>query len=194
MLLIIKNNKQEVADWVAEYIVQKINSLISKKKKNVVLGLPTGSSPLLVYERLINRFKGGHASFQDVFTFNMDEYVGIPEDHPQSYRSYMWENLFSHIDIPGKNINFLNGNVSDLTTECVNYERKIKKLGGIDIFLAGIGEDGHLAFNEPGSSLSSRTRDKNLNYDTIQANARFFDNDINKVPKKALTVGTDIWE
>jgi len=115
--------------------------------------------------------------------------VGIPKDHPQSYHTFMWTNLFSHIDIQEKNVNILNGNATDIKAECQDYEDKIKAVGGIDLFLGGIGPDGHLAFNEPGSSLASRTRDKELNYDTKIANSRFFDNDVNKVPSSSLTVG-----
>ena len=189
MLLIIKNNKQDVANWVAEYIAQKINSFEAKDKKHFVLGLPTGSTPVPTYNKLIDLHKTGHLSFQNVVTFNMDEYVGIPKEHPESYHSYMWKHLFGHIDIIKERINFLDGNAERLSEECNRYEDRIKEVGGIDLFLAGIGEDGHIAFNEPGSSLSSRTRDKNLNYDTIVANSRFFDHDVNKVPKKALTVG-----
>ena len=189
MLLIIKDNEEDVAKWVADYVVQKLNAFASGDKERFVLGLPTGSSPILTYRRLIDLVRTGQISFGNVVTFNMDEYVGIPEDHPESYHTYMWKHLFSHVDIPKENVNFLDGNTPDLAAECVRYERKIEEVGGIDLFLAGIGEDGHIAFNEPGSSLSSRTRDKNLNYDTIVANSRFFDNDIDKVPKKALTVG-----
>jgi glucosamine-6-phosphate deaminase len=119
----------------------------------------------------------------------MDEYVGISEDHPESYHYFMKTNLFDFIDIPRENINILDGNAEDLEKECKNYEDKIKKAGGVDLFLGGIGPDGHIAFNEPGSSLSSRTRLKTLSYDTILANSRFFDNDVKKVPTTALTVG-----
>ncbi|KAJ0283535.1 hypothetical protein COL940_003996 [Colletotrichum noveboracense] len=118
-----------------------------------------------------------------------DEYVGIPRDHPESYHSFMWKHLFSHVNIHPNNVNILNGNAPNLEAECVAYEAKIKAAGGIDLFLAGIGEDGHIAFNEPGSSLASRTRVKTLAYDTILANSRFFDNDVSKVPRLALTVG-----
>jgi glucosamine-6-phosphate deaminase len=133
--------------------------------------------------------KAGKVSFTNVITFNMDEYIGIPDDHPESYHSFMWNNFFKHIDIAKENVNILNGNAKDLDKECSEYEAKIKRIGGIQLFLGGIGPDGHIAFNEPGSSLSSRTRVKTLTYDTILANARFFDNDITKVPKTALTVG-----
>jgi len=121
----------------------------------------------------------------------MDEYVGIPVDHPQSYHYFMDKHLFNHIDIPRENINILNGNANDLQKECKAYEAKIESFGGIQLFLGGIGPDGHIAFNEPGSSLKSKTRVKTLTYDTILANSRFFDDDINKVPKTALTVGVD---
>jgi glucosamine-6-phosphate deaminase len=119
----------------------------------------------------------------------MDEYVGIPKNHPQSYYTFMWTNFFSHIDISPENANILNGNAPDIKAECQAYEDKITAVGGIDLFLGGIGPDGHLAFNEPGSSLASRTRDKELNYDTKVANSRFFDNDVSKVPNSSLTVG-----
>ena len=119
----------------------------------------------------------------------MDEYVGLPEEHPESYHSFMATNLFNHIDCPKENIHILNGNAEDLDAECEKYEEMIRQAGGIDLFLGGIGPDGHIAFNEPCSSLSSRTRIKTLTSDTIIANSRFFDNDVNKVPKNALTVG-----
>merc|ERR1712113_1295094 len=128
-------------------------------------------------------------SFEHVVTFNMDEYCGLPKEHPESYHSFMWTNLFSHVDIKKDNVNILDGNAADLLAECDRYEAKIKAAGGIELFMGGIGPDGHIAFNEPGSSLASRTRIKTLNYDTIVANARFFDNDISKVPRRALTVG-----
>jgi glucosamine-6-phosphate deaminase len=154
-----------------------------------VLGLPTGSSPLGIYAELIKLNKKGVVSFKDVITFNMDEYVNLPKEHAESYYSFMWNNFFSHIDIKKENANILNGNADDLEAECAAYEAKMKKVGGIRLFLGGIGPDGHIAFNEPASSLSSRTRVKKLTYDTLVANSRFFDDDVNKVPKTALTVG-----
>jgi glucosamine-6-phosphate deaminase len=174
---------------VATYVIDKIRKANPTKEKPFVLGLPTGSSPLPVYKELIKRHKAGEISFRNVVTFNMDEYVGLPEDHPESYHFFMYDNLFKHIDIPGENINILDGNAKDLEKECFDYEKKIEKYGGIDLFLGGIGPDGHIAFNEPGSSLSSRTRIKTLSYDTILANSRFFSGDIRKVPTQALTVG-----
>ncbi|KAK0844465.1 Glucosamine-6-phosphate isomerase (Glucosamine-6-phosphate deaminase) (GNPDA) (GlcN6P deaminase) [Friedmanniomyces endolithicus] len=119
----------------------------------------------------------------------MDEYVGIPREHPESYHSFMYNHFFSHVDVDPANINILDGNAEDLEGECIAYEEKIKRAGGIELFLGGIGPDGHIAFNEPGSSLRSRTRVKTLAYETILANSRFFGNDLSKVPKMALTVG-----
>jgi glucosamine-6-phosphate deaminase len=189
MRIIIKKDPSEVGDWAATYIIGKIKKANPTKDKPFVLGLPTGSSPLPVYQEFIKRYKKGEVSFKNVITFNMDEYVGLPEDHTESYHYFMYNNLFNHIDIPKENINILNGNAKDLEKECTDYEKKILKAGGIDLFLGGIGPDGHIAFNEPGSSLASRTRIKTLSYDTIVANSRFFSGDIRKVPTQALTVG-----
>ncbi len=189
MRLVIHENYPALSKWAAYRIAGKIKDFGPTKDKPFVLGLPTGSSPLGTYQQLVSLNKEGKVSFQNVITFNMDEYVGIPEDHPESYHHFMWHNLFSHIDILEQNINILNGNAPDLDKECSDYEKKIIQAGGINLFLGGIGPDGHIAFNEPGSSLSSRTRIKTLTYDTQKANSRFFDNDINKVPRTALTVG-----
>ncbi|SHJ24563.1 glucosamine-6-phosphate deaminase [Tangfeifania diversioriginum] len=191
MRILIHENYQKISKWTANYIANKINAFNPTPEKPFVLGLPTGSSPVGTYNELIELVKQGSLSFKNVVTFNMDEYVGIPESHPQSYHHFMDKNLFNHIDIPRENINILNGNAPDLEKECEEYEQKIKSVGGIHLFLGGIGPDGHIAFNEPGSSLKSKTRIKSLTYDTILANSRFFDNDINKVPKTALTVGVD---
>jgi glucosamine-6-phosphate deaminase len=186
MRVIIEPNYKLASKWSANYIAKSINE---SQAKPFVLGLPTGSSPLGTYAELIELNKKGVVSFKDVVTFNMDEYVGLPKEHPESYYSFMWNNFFSHIDIQKENANILNGNAKDLDAECAGYEEKIKKVGGIKLFLGGIGPDGHIAFNEPASSLTSRTRVKKLTYDTLVANSRFFDNDVNKVPKTALTVG-----
>lgn len=189
MRIVIHEDYETLSEWVANYIVDKINKACPTPEKPFVLGLPTGSSPLGTYKELIKLYEAGSISFKNVITFNMDEYVGIPEDHTQSYHYFMWENFFKYIDIPRVNVNILDGNAPDLEKECKEYEEKIKDAGGIDLFLGGIGPDGHIAFNEPGSSLTSRTRIKTLCYDTILANSRFFDNDLTKVPKTALTVG-----
>ncbi len=189
MRVIIKKDQTETGKWVASYIADKIKKANPTIAKPFVLGLPTGSSPIPVYKELIRIHKAGEISFENVVTFNMDEYVGLDENHTESYHYFMYDNLFNHIDIPKKNVNILNGNAKDLEKECTDYEKKILKAGGIDLFLGGIGPDGHIAFNEPGSSLASRTRVKTLRYDTIVANSRFFGGDLNKVPKLALTVG-----
>lgn len=189
MRIIIHENYNVLSKWTAHYIARKIKAFNPTQEKKFVLGLPTGSSPVGTYRELVKLYQQGKVSFKNVVTFNMDEYVGLPEDHPQSYHYFMWENLFSHIDISKENVNILNGNMGDLEKECHDYEEKIKRAGGIHLFLGGIGPDGHIAFNEPGSSLSSRTRIKTLTYDTRVANSRFFDHDPMKVPKTALTVG-----
>ncbi len=189
MRLIIQPGLAEISAWSAGYIVDRINQYSPTVDRPFVLGLPTGSTPLGTYKKLIELHKQGQVSFEYVMTFNMDEYVGIPKNHTQSYHSFMWDNFFAHIDIQPENVNILNGNAADLIAECKAYEAKIKDMGGIHLFLGGIGADGHLAFNEPGSSLRSRTRIKTLTQDTIIANSRFFENDINQVPKLALTVG-----
>jgi len=189
MRVIIEPDYEAVSKWAANYVARKINDFGPNTTKPFALGLPTGSSPLGMYKELIKLNKAGMVTFENVVTFNMDEYVNLPQDHPESYHSFMWNNFFSHIDIPKENVNILNGNVPDLDAECANYEEKIKQAGGVNLFVGGIGPDGHIAFNEPGSSLSSRTRVMTLTYDTILANSRFFGGDISKVPRTALTVG-----
>lgn len=189
MRLVIQPDYEHLARWTANYIARKVELFRPTAEKPFVMGLPTGSSPVGVYKELIALYKLGKISFKHIVTFNMDEYVGLEPDHPQSYHYFMWDNLFSHIDIKRENVNILNGMAENLKQECADYEDKIKAVGGIDLFLGGVGVDGHIAFNEPGSSLVSRTRDKELNYDTRLVNSRFFGGDINKVPRLALTVG-----
>lgn len=189
MRLLIHENQANGSAWAAKYIADAINRKAATTSAPFVLGLPTGSTPLGTYQELIRLNKEGYVSFANVVTFNMDEYVGLPEEHPQSYHSFMWDNFFSHVDINPENVNILNGNAEDLQKECDDYEKRIESAGGIDLFLGGVGEDGHLAFNEPFSSMSSRTRIKTLTEDTILVNSRFFGGDVNQVPKLALTVG-----
>lgn len=189
MRLIIESDYQSLSAWAAEHVIERINKANPTPEHPFVLGLPTGSSPEGMYAKLVEAYKEGRVSFKNVVTFNMDEYVGLAEDHPESYHSFMRRNLFDHIDCPAENVHILNGNAADLEDECRKYEEAIAAAGGIDLFIGGIGPDGHIAFNEPGSSLASRTRVKTLTTDTIIANCRFFDNDVNKVPKQALTVG-----
>ncbi len=189
MRLIIQPDYAAMSRWTAHYIARAIREFAPTKDRPFVLGLPTGSTPIGTYQNLVELNKEGAISFANVVTFNMDEYVGLPEDHPESYHSFMRKHLFSHVDIPEENVNILDGNASDLDEECRKYEDRIASCGGIELFLGGIGEDGHIAFNEPGSSLASRTRIKTLTTDTIIVNSRFFEGDVNKVPKTALTVG-----
>lgn len=189
MRLIIQPDYNMVSKWAANYVVSQIKEFKPNPKKRFVLGLPTGSSPIGMYKELIKLNKKGYVSFKHITTFNMDEYVNLPEDHPESYHSFMWNNFFGHIDVDKEYVNILNGNAKNLDKECSDYETKIKQAGGIRLFVGGIGPDGHIAFNEPGSSLGSLTRVKTLTMDTILANSRFFENDITKVPKTALTVG-----
>ncbi|KAG9061635.1 Glucosamine-6-phosphate isomerase 2 [Linnemannia hyalina] len=189
MRLVIRQDYDAVSYHVAKYVKERIMEFAPTANNPFVLGLPTGSSPVGVYRNLVKFHQNGELSFKHIVTFNMDEYVGLPRDHPESYHSFMWKHLFKHVDILPENVHILDGNATDLDLECHRFEEKIDAVGGIELFLGGIGPDGHIAFNEPGSSLNSRTRVKTLAYETIVANARFFDNDITKVPNLALTVG-----
>lgn len=189
MRVIIKDNKDIVSEWAAQYVAYKINQFHPSATKPFVLGLPTGSTPLGMYKKLIELNKSGKVSFAHVVTFNMDEYIGLDEFHPQSYHYFMYENFFNHIDIKKKNIHILDGMTKNYAKECGDYELAMHNLGGVNLFIGGVGEDGHIAFNEPFSSLTSRTRVKTLTESTIKANSRFFDNDLSKVPTQALTVG-----
>ncbi|QIA64278.1 glucosamine-6-phosphate deaminase [Vibrio astriarenae] len=189
MRLIPLQNAEQVGKWAARHIADKINKFNPTADKPFVLGLPTGGTPLSTYKELISLYNAGYVSFKHVVTFNMDEYVGIDPNHPESYRSFMYNNFFNHVDIQEENINLLDGLADDIDAHCAAYEEKIKSYGKINLFMGGVGIDGHIAFNEPGSSLQSRTRIKTLTEDTRIANSRFFDNDINQVPKFALTIG-----
>ena len=189
MRLIIEKDYDQMSQWAARYVAACIRAAKPTADHPFVLGCPTGSSPLGMYRALIDLCKAGEVSFRNVVTFNMDEYRGIPRDHEQSYYTFMWTNFFSHIDIPAENTNILDGNAPDAEAECRRFEEKIRSYGGVDLFMGGVGPDGHIAFNEPGSSLTSRTRVKTLTSDTIIANSRFFDNNVDLVPKTALTVG-----
>ena len=190
MRLII--TEKNIGDWAAVHVATRILEAKPTAEKPFVLGLPTGGTPVGMYKRLVQFYKDGILSFENVVTFNMDEYVGLDKDNEQSYWRYMHDNLFDHVNIKPENVNMLNGmvkGVEEEEEECRRYEEKIASYGGIDLFIGGIGPDGHIAFNEPGSSLSSRTRSKELTKDTIIANSRFFGGDLNKVPKTSLTVG-----
>ncbi|MDN3612308.1 glucosamine-6-phosphate deaminase [Vibrio ostreicida] len=189
MRLIPLSRTEQVGHWAAAHIAKCINSYQPTAERPFVLGLPTGGTPLATYKALIELYRVGKVSFEHVVTFNMDEYIGIPADHPESYRSFMYNHFFNHVDIKEENINLLNGNTDDHDMECQRYEKKMKSYGKINLFMGGVGNDGHIAFNEPASSLSSRTRIKTLTEETRIANSRFFEGDLNQVPKYALTIG-----
>lgn len=189
MRLIIQENSDAVSEWAARYVKKKIVKFNPGPGKYFTLGLPTGSTPQGMYRVLADFVAKGELSFKYVKTFNMDEYIGLPESHEQSYHSFMLNNFFKYIDIDPVNVHILNGNAADLQAECNEFEEKIKASGGIELFIAGMGSDGHVAFNEPCSSLASRTRIKTLTLDTVVANARFFGGQVEQVPKQALTVG-----
>ena len=189
MKVIIKDSAKDASIWAARYIVKKINEKAARTSEPFVIGLCTGSTPIETYNELIRLVKAGEVSFKNVISFNMDEYVGLPVEHPESYHSFMYKYLFSQIDEPEENIHILNGNALDLQAECEAYEKAIEAAGGFDFFLGGIGEDGHIAFNEPFSSLKSRTRVVTLTEDTRIVNSRFFGGDMNQVPRQAMSVG-----
>lgn len=183
-------DSQSVGVAAAKKLADKINAFKpTLSKPYFVLGLPTGSTPKPMYQELVRLYKDGLLSFKNVATFNMDEYCELPVTHPESYHSFMFENLFKHIDIIPENIHILNGLAEDKERECARYEFLINGCGSIDIQVGGIGSNGHIAFNEPGTAFDSKTHEVVLTDQTRQDNARFFDGDINQVPKSALTIG-----
>lgn len=179
MEIIIQENSQDAANIAASIIAKLLN-----KKPNAVLGLATGSTPLPLYKRLIEL----NLDWSQVVTFNLDEYIGLPRDHSQTYHTFMWENLFKHININPANVYIPDGNAADIPKFCAEYEALIVEKGGIDIQVLGIGTDGHIGFNEPTSSLASRTRIKTLTEQTRKDNARFFNN-LDEVPIHCITMG-----
>ena len=179
---VVVGNEKEISAMIAEDFIKVINS-----KKHPVLGLATGTSPLQVYADLAKANKEGRVSFKNVTTFNLDEYVGLEGTHNQSYRYFMNENLFNHIDIDKKNTNVLLG-VGDYKKFMNEYDDMIAKAGGIDIQILGIGSDGHIAFNEPDTPFDSLTHETALTEQTIKDNSRLF-NDISEVPTRAVTMG-----
>ena len=182
--------EDNVGFLTASYIKNRINAFVpSAEKPYFVLALPTGGTAVDLYKNLVRFYQENTLSFERVVTFNLDEYVSLPISHPQSYHSFMCQNLFDHIKINKEQINILNGNAQDLEKECLDYEEKIKRYGGIDLFIGGIGQNGHIAFNEPGSAFDSKTHIVNLTENTISANSRFFEGDTSLVPTRALTVG-----
>lgn len=183
MRVIIESSPESASLRAATIIAKQI-----QRKPNTVLGLATGGSPVEVYRQLVRQHADGELDFSRVVSFNLDEYVGLAPEHPQSYRHFMQEQLFDHVNISPANAHVPDGRALDYERYCENYESKIREYGGIDLQLLGIGSDGHIAFNEPGSSLGSRTRLKTLTSETIRDNARFFGSE-DAVPRLAVTMG-----
>ena len=184
METIVKNTYEEISQAAARVVAKVMNT-----KPNAVLGLATGSTPLGLYKELVRMHKDEGLDFSQVTTFNLDEYVGLKQDHEQSYHYFMHENLFQHINVPNQNVHVPSGTTDNYEAFCNWYEQRIVECGGIDLQVLGIGSDGHIAFNEPGSSLGSRTRIKTLAKQTIDDNARFFDDLAEEVPIYAITMG-----
>ena len=183
MEVIIEKTYEQMSIAAAQEVATILNA-----KPNSVLGMATGSTPLGVYQQLVKLHKEQGLDFSQVTTFNLDEYVGLPTDHPQSYHRFMHENFFKHVNIPLQNIYIPSGTTSNYRAFCQWFEQRIRECGGIDLQILGIGSDGHIAFNEPSSSLSSRTRLKTLAKSTIEDNSRFFDRP-EDVPIYAITMG-----
>ena len=184
MEIIIKENGEAASVAAARLVARLV-----REKPNAVLGLATGSTPLKLYRELIRIHQEEGLDFSGVTTFNLDEYIGLPKDHEQSYYSFMWNNLFSHINISRENVHIPDGMTEDVPAACAAYEKAIVDAGGIDLQVLGIGSDGHVGFNEPTSSFASRTRIKTLTRQTLKDNARFFDGDESKVPHHCITMG-----
>lgn len=184
MELIIQPDKHAIATLVADSITALID-----RKPDAVLGVATGSSPLTVYDELARRYEAGQVSFARTQAFMLDEYVGLPAEHPQRYRNVIEAEFASRVDIPAEAVHGPDGLAEDIPTACRAYDEAISAVGGVDLQILGIGTDGHIAFNEPGSSLASRTRIKTLTGQTRRDNARFFDDDLNQVPTHCLTQG-----
>ena len=183
MRVIIAKDYDEMSKFAAEELITDIN-----KNPNIVLGLATGGTPIGMYKELIKMNKEEKVNFSNVKTINLDEYVGLSGEHKQSYRYFMNENLFNHININKENTFVPNGLAIDIENECKDYDKRISELGGIDVQLLGIGNNGHIGFNEPNDFLNLTTHLTELKNNTIEANARFFDS-IDEVPRKAITMG-----
>lgn len=183
MLLIIQETYDKLSKATANIVADRI-----RRKPNLVLGLATGSTPLGLYKELVRMHKSEGLSFAKVTTFNLDEYIGLPRTHDQSYFYFMWENFLKHVDVDPRFIHVPDGMAPDIDAHCEWYESEIVRYGGIDVQILGIGANGHIAFNEPGSSLGSRTRIKTLTDQTVTDNARFFKS-MDEVPKTAITMG-----
>ena len=183
MRVIIEKDYEAMSKKAALLVASQV-----RLKENSVLGLATGSTPLGMYDELIDMYKRDEIDFSKVKSFNLDEYCNLPAENPQSYHYYMKDNFFDHVNIPEENINLLDGMTDDVKRECIEYDMKIKRAGGIDLQVLGIGPNGHIGFNEPGEKLNVKTHQVDLAPETIEANSRFFDSK-EDVPKKAITVG-----
>ena len=183
MNVVIAIDYQELSNQAAKLVAEQIT-----RKPDSVLGLATGQTPVGMYQELVRKFKKGEIDFSRVITFNLDEYYGLSPEHPQSYHFFMWDTFFRHINIRNENVYLLNGVTDDIEGECQQYENLIQQNGGIDLQILGIGDNGHLGFNEPAIGLNSKTHLVNLSEETIRANSKYFKN-IEEVPRQALTMG-----
>ena len=189
MRVVIKKDYEELSRWAADYVVYRINKHRPSPKRLFVLGLPSGSTPLGMFKHLAQYYKEGKVSFENVVFFGMGEYIGVGAGDEHGFQYFLWDKFLKYINIKKEHVYFLDGLTKNYAKECADYEAKIKKYGGVNLFIGGVGVDGHIAFNEPYSSLCSRTRAKMLTPSTLKANSRFFDNDISKVPPLVLTIG-----
>ena len=197
MRLIPLTTAEQVGKWAARHIVNRINAFKPTADRPFVLGLPTGGTPMTTYKALVEMHKAGQVSFKHVVTFNMDEYVGLPKEHPESYYSFMHRNFFDHVDIPAENINLLNGNAPDIDAECRQYEEKIRSYGKIHLFMGGVGNDGHIAFNEPPEEFvpvsefkEYGTRVLPISRETKTINAYGYQRgDLRGMPEYCITIG-----
>lgn len=185
MKLIKVNDYDEMSEKACSFMMDRINRI-----DQPVLGLATGSTPEGMYKRLVEKYKQGEVSFQNVKSFNLDEYVGLEKTNPNSYSYFMKQHLFDHVDISLENTRVPNGTAKDLQQECEAHEAAIAACGGIDVQLLGIGPNGHIGFNEPGTPFTSKTQVVDLDPSTIEANSRFF-NSIEDVPKQAISMGIE---
>jgi glucosamine-6-phosphate deaminase len=183
MLVEVVDDYETLSDRAAAAVIEQI-----RKKPDSTIGFATGSTPEGLYERLIEAHRQRGLDFSKLTTFNLDEYVGLPPEHPQSYAHYMWTTLFDHVNVTESQVHLPHGMAEDIDAHCRWYERRIEEAGGIDLQILGIGANGHIAFNEPGSSLGSRTRIKTLTSKTVEDNARYFE-DPDMVPEYAITMG-----
>lgn len=182
---IIINNDAETGSTAAARVIARL----VREKPNAVIGMATGSTPMKLYKELIRMHNEEGLDFSSVITFNLDEYIGLPKEHEQSYYRFMWDNLFNHININANNVHIPDGMTADVPLTCTAYEKTIEDVGGIDLQVLGIGSDGHVGFNEPTSSFASRTRIKTLTRQTVADNARFFEGDESLVPRHCITMG-----